>query len=279
MGKIILKDLKFYGYHGAFEFEQTYGQRFLVNVEMYGDLQEAKDSNNLEYTANYVEVYDLIKEIMEGKQFNLLEALTSHIGQSIMKTQPLVQKVVVEVKKPEIPIPSVCDYFSVIVTTKREVTAYIALGSNKGDKKGYLDSAVRQLQFHPQIDVEKMSSYYVTDPVGYLDQDEFLNRVIEIKASLKPNKLLEYCQHIETNLFRERMIRFGPRTIDLDVLLYNEYKSEDPILTIPHPRMLERSFVMMPLNEIAPDILIKGKTVNSYVQKMDQSGIKKYEEE
>ena len=120
-----------------------------------------------------------------------------------------------------------------------------------------------------------MSSYYITEPVGYLDQDEFLNRVIEIKTSLTPNKLLEYCQHIETNLFRERMISFGPRTIDLGVLLYNEYTSEDAILTIPHPRMLERSFVMLPLNEIAPDILIKGETVKSYVQKMVLENMKK----
>lgn len=279
MEKIVLKNLKFYGYHGAFEFEQTHGQRFLVDVALYGDLEEAKVSGNLEDTVNYVIIYDLIKDIMEGKPFNLLEALASHIGQVIIHSQPLIQTAVVEVKKPEIPIPAVCDYFSVTVTTKREVIAYIALGGNKGDKKGYLDSAVRQLQYHPQIEVEKMSSYYVTDPVGYLDQDEFLNRVIEIKTSLSPNKLLEYCQHIETNLFRERLIRFGPRTIDVDVLLYSGYASTDPILTIPHPRMLERSFVMMPLNEIAPDILIEGHSVKSYVEAMDDTGIRKYEEE
>ena len=137
--RIVLKNLKFYGYHGAFEFEQTHGQRFLVDVEIFGDLQEARDSNNLASTVNYVEVYDLIKEIMEGKPYNLLETLVNYIGQSIIETQPLIQKAVVEVKKPEIPILAVCDYFSVTVTTKREVRAYIALGSNKGDKKGYLE--------------------------------------------------------------------------------------------------------------------------------------------
>lgn len=153
--------------------------------------------------------------------------------------------------------------------------AYLSLGSNLGDKKENLDKAVELLKKHNNIQVIKVSSYYETQPVGYTDQDLFLNIAVEIETSLSPYELLEYCSEIEQILKRRRIIRWGPRTIDVDILLYDNFISNDERLTIPHPRMTERAFVIVPLYEIAKDIRIKGQDINSILKKLKKEGIRK----
>ena len=135
-----------------------------------------------------------------------------------------------------------------------ENTAYISLGSNMGDRYNYIIQAINYLDEHPDIDVVNKSSIYETDPVGYEDQDLFLNMVIEVKTQLKPHELLDICMGIEQILGRKREIKWGPRTIDLDILLYNQENIETDKLIVPHPRMLERAFVMVPLLEINQDV-------------------------
>ncbi|KYD05599.1 2-amino-4-hydroxy-6-hydroxymethyldihydropteridine diphosphokinase [Bacillus atrophaeus] len=129
-------------------------------------------------------------------------------------------------------------------------TAYIALGSNIGDRESYLRQAVVLLHQHEAVTVTKVSSIYETDPVGYEAQDEFLNMAAEIKTSLTPFELLDLTQSIESELGRKRDIRWGPRTADLDILLYNRENIETEQLIVPHPRMYERLFVLAPLKEI-----------------------------
>ncbi len=128
--------------------------------------------------------------------------------------------------------------------------AYISLGSNLGDRKSNLMKAMTLLSSHMSITVSNVSSIYETDPVGYLNQDNFLNIVCRIKTDLTPLALLSYLQTIEQILHRERTIRFGPRTIDLDILTYDDLVLDTDVLTLPHPRMAERSFVLIPLHEI-----------------------------
>jgi 2-amino-4-hydroxy-6-hydroxymethyldihydropteridine diphosphokinase len=130
-------------------------------------------------------------------------------------------------------------------------TAYIALGSNQGDRSGYLCKAVEEIGRHEQITVEKESSIYETDPVGYTDQDRFLNMVIKVKTALPSIDLLKVLQGFELYFGRKREIRWGPRTLDLDILLYNQENIETEELIVPHPRMWERAFVFIPLLEIA----------------------------
>ena len=132
--------------------------------------------------------------------------------------------------------------------------AYLSLGSNLGDRLDLLKKAVRMLDEHEAICVEAISSVYETDPVGVTDQPAFLNIVSEITTSLTPEGLLQACRQIEENLDRVRVVRWGPRTMDLDILLYNHDNIETETLTVPHPRMHERAFVLVPLAEIAPDI-------------------------
>jgi 2-amino-4-hydroxy-6-hydroxymethyldihydropteridine diphosphokinase len=134
-------------------------------------------------------------------------------------------------------------------------TAYLALGSNIGDRFGYLGRAVELVHQHEKIKVVNTSSIYETDPVGYTDQDAFLNMVIKVETALDPFDLLDEINKIEAELGRKREIRWGPRTLDLDILLYNQENINSEKLTVPHPRMQERAFVMIPLLEIDSNTL------------------------
>ncbi|HET7656899.1 MAG TPA: 2-amino-4-hydroxy-6-hydroxymethyldihydropteridine diphosphokinase [Bacillales bacterium] len=134
--------------------------------------------------------------------------------------------------------------------------AYLSLGTNLGDRMQYLKEAVLHLHVHEAINVEKLSSIYETEPVGYTNQPEFLNMVVKISTLLTPMELLEETAAIEKNLGRKRTIRWGPRTIDVDILLYDRLKLETDVLQIPHPRLTERAFVLIPLAEIHPKLAI-----------------------
>lgn len=131
--------------------------------------------------------------------------------------------------------------------------SYLSLGSNMGDRVGMLRQAVRLLKEHPAIEVMNISSLYETAPIGFTEQDVFLNMVVQLQTSLTAYELLEICQDIEQTLDRKREIRWGPRTIDLDILLYNQDEFETKNLVIPHPRMHERAFVLVPLLELDPE--------------------------
>lgn len=137
-----------------------------------------------------------------------------------------------------------------------ENKAYIALGSNMGDRFGYLKKAIQSLEDHDSIHVVNSSSIYETDPVGYTNQAQFLNMAIKVVTSLEPLELLTVCNNIETDFGRKREIKWGPRTLDLDILLYNQENIETEKLTIPHPRMCERAFVVLPLLEMDESITI-----------------------
>ncbi|MFP3719752.1 2-amino-4-hydroxy-6-hydroxymethyldihydropteridine diphosphokinase [Niallia circulans] len=138
---------------------------------------------------------------------------------------------------------------------------YLSLGSNIGNRLEYIHEAVQMLHNQEEIKVVNISSVYETDPVGYEEQALFLNIVIQVETSLNPFSLLEQCQKIESELGRKRIIRWGPRTIDLDILLYNQENIVSEKLIIPHPRIEERAFVLVPLIEIAPDIKSPNKPI------------------
>jgi len=147
---------------------------------------------------------------------------------------------------------------------------YIALGTNIEPRDMHLSEALNLLEAHESIAIQKRSSIYQTAPVGYLEQEDFLNMVIDMQTLLEPIDLLNYCQEIEMKLGREREIRFGPRTIDLDILLYNEENITGDRLVLPHPRMLERAFVLVPLAELAPEVILPDtkKSVQSHLKEL-----------
>lgn len=128
--------------------------------------------------------------------------------------------------------------------------AYIGIGSNLGDRQHYLFSAVTKLHEHPELTVDVCSSVYETAPVGLTEQPHFLNMVIEVRTTLPPEQLLHVMLETERSLGRVRDVRWGPRTIDLDLLLYDQVTMRNELLELPHPRIRERAFVLIPLVEI-----------------------------
>lgn len=136
-----------------------------------------------------------------------------------------------------------------------EVTTYIGLGSNLGNREENLNQAVNMLRNAAGIKVTAVSTYFNTAPVGYTEQPDFLNAVVEASTDFIAYELLELCRDIEKKLKRERIIHWGPRTIDVDILLFGDLILEDEMLIIPHPRMHEREFVLKPLNEIASGVI------------------------
>lgn len=134
----------------------------------------------------------------------------------------------------------------------KEHVAYIGIGSNLGDRLKNCEGAISKLDAHPEIRVTRRSSWTETDPVDYTDQPKFINGAVEIKTSLSPVKLLNVLKGIEKEIGRTPTFRWGPRVIDLDLLLYDSLSMHSKRLTLPHPRMKEREFVKIPLLEINP---------------------------
>lgn len=150
------------------------------------------------------------------------------------------------------------------------VTAYLGLGSNLGDKRDNLNRATELLRCTTGITVKHTSPFYETSPVGYIDQPDFLNAAVEINTVLDPDRLLEVCQGIEKELKRVNIVRWGPRTIDIDILLYGDLVIRNDRIVLPHPRMHEREFVLRPLNDIAPQAVhpVYNMTVEQLCQRV-----------
>jgi 2-amino-4-hydroxy-6-hydroxymethyldihydropteridine diphosphokinase len=142
--------------------------------------------------------------------------------------------------------------------------AFVSLGSNLGDREGYLAGALEALAALPQTAVRAVSRVYETAPQEVADQPPFLNQVLCLETALAPRELLHACQAVERAHDRRRELRFGPRTLDIDILLFQGIESDDPELTLPHPRMMQRAFVLAPLAEIwgwardMPDLDVDG---------------------
>ncbi len=154
--------------------------------------------------------------------------------------------------------------------TELPFEAYIGLGSNLGNRESYLLQAIRMLNDHRCIEVIRCSHIYETDPVGYLEQPAFLNMVVAVRTSLSAERLFAYMLQAEQRLERVRDIRWGPRTIDMDLLLYDHLNVATPELTIPHPRMFERAFVMIPLADVLASERLEGmESISALLEKLD----------
>lgn len=155
--------------------------------------------------------------------------------------------------------------------------AYIALGGNVGNVAATIASAIADLARRPGFRLAARSANYRTPPWGDTDQDPFVNACIEIETDLEPRALLRMLQSIERahGRDRKRERRWGPRTLDLDIIAYQGAKLDTPDLTLPHPRMFERAFVLVPLAEIAPNAVIDGKSVRDAALAIDRTGIEK----
>lgn len=156
--------------------------------------------------------------------------------------------------------------------------AYLGLGTNMGDKQAYLKEACKIISDNPNINIVKISKVYKTKAWGYTNQDDFLNICIEVDTNLSPEELLEVCHEVENKLNRVRVIRWGPRTIDVDILFFNNIISKDENLTLPHPRIKERAFVLIPLMDLNKELAIDNKTISYYLSNLEKEELKQVEE-
>jgi 2-amino-4-hydroxy-6-hydroxymethyldihydropteridine diphosphokinase len=148
----------------------------------------------------------------------------------------------------------------------------LGLGSNLGDREINIKKAIYELHQHSEISVDNVSSLYETKPVGMLEQPHFLNAVISVQTTLVPYDLLQVCLNTECQLGRVRDQRWGPRTIDIDILIYHNLVIQDEVLQLPHPRLHERCFVLIPMQEVINEMPIhQGLTPRQLLQKLDDS--------
>ncbi len=254
MDRIFIKDLEVYANHGVYSQEKDLGQKFLISLDLCLDLREAAKDKDINKTVNYGELCHKVVEEFSKEKYDLIETAAEKLAEFILINYELVNSVKVKLKKPWAPIGLPVEYAGVEIERGWH-KAYIALGSNMGDKEKNLLKAIEYIETSESCKVIKRSSFITTAPWGYEEQDDFLNAVIEIKTLFNPKELLEFLLSIEKELKRERIIKWGPRTIDLDILLYDDMISSNEEMVIPHPRMEERMFVMEPLSEIAPYVV------------------------
>lgn len=249
--KIIIQNLEVFAKHGAFPEENILGQKFFVSVTLYTNTREAGKSDLLEKSINYSDVSYFIKNFMEEYTFKLLETVAEQLAEKLLLTFSLLEQVELEIKKPWAPIGLPFEMISVHISRAWHTT-YIALGSNMGNKKAYLDMAIDMLRKNSCCKVLKIADYIITAPYGVTEQDDFLNSVLKLDTLLTPEELLDELHRIETIAGRERVIQWGPRTLDLDILFYDDLVVDTEKLHIPHIELHKRAFVLTPLVQIAP---------------------------
>lgn len=260
--EIRIEQLEVYAYHGVFPEEKRKGQTFLVNAVLYADTRKAGQSDQLELSTDYGNVCCFITEWMKENTCNLIEAVAERLAQAILLKYNLLSGIELEIRKPEAPIEQPFGCVSVKICRGWH-RAYLGIGSNMGDKRQYIRNAVEALKAHPLIVVRKVSDLIVTEPYGGVEQDDFLNGVLEIETLLTPHELLDALHEIEAAADRVREVRWGPRTLDLDIIFYDKLVYEDDALVIPHQDMENRRFVLEPLSALAPNYRhpVLGKTV------------------
>ena len=248
---IRIKDLKVFAHHGVLPEETEDGQDFLVSVDAYQDITSAAVLDELVLTTDYSEMSSHIERFLKDNTFKLIETAVEELCKDLLTSYPLIESVSVEIKKPNAPISLPFGYVSVEKRMTRH-KVLLSLGSNLEDREDHLRKAIEEMDSEPSTNVRKVSSIIETLPYGYEDQPKFLNCAVEISTLLSPKDLLVFLQGIEQRHGRVRETVWGPRTLDIDIVFYDELVYGDSSIQIPHIDMQNRYFVLKPLSEIEP---------------------------
>ena len=273
MDQIIIKDLEIFGYHGVFEEEAFLGQNFIVTAVLNLSTRKAGKTDDLQQSLDYGVACQMIEKIVKTERYQLIERLAEEIAEQLLLTFSLLQSVDITVKKPWAPVLMPMD--TVAVTIKRGWhKAYLSIGSNMGDKEGHLDFAIDQLNALPDTKVTAVSDFIVTEPYGGVEQDDFLNGALEVETLKTAEELLETALGIEKAAGRERLIHWGPRTLDIDILFYDDEIIMTENLKVPHVEIPKRQFVLEPLSAIAPYYIhpVYHKSVVQMLEELQEKG-------
>ncbi len=284
--QIVLEGVSARGFHGVLDAEKRDGQTFVVDVTMTLDLAPAGRSDSLAATVNYAAVASAVVARITGPSFDLIERLAEVIADDVLAF-PHVEAVDVVVHKPEAPVGQPFTDVRVLISRSNAPHAVIALGSNLGDRGQTLALAVDALRALPGFTVTSVSSIVETEPVGGPEQPPYLNAVVVGRATLEPEQLLAELHRIEADHGRVRDVRWGARTLDLDLIQYgvpgsvHEVVSESEHLMLPHPRAAERAFVLVPWAEAEPEATLRLggrqggiRPVGELLMSLDRSGVR-----
>lgn len=254
MGKDIIeiKGLKVFANHGVFESEKENGQEFLVDIKLFCDLCKPKATDELNDTINYAVVCDLAADFLKNTAFDLIEKAAYELSKELLTRYRNIDVVNIKLHKPNAPLEVEFEDVSVNITNRWN-EAYIGIGSNMGDKKGNIKKALCQLENDDHFKDVVSTKLIKTKPYGGVEQDDFLNGAIRLKTVYDPFELLDVLHELEKEAGRERSIHWGPRTLDLDILFYENMLIDSEDLKIPHVDMENRYFVLAPLMELCPE--------------------------
>lgn len=268
--RIALQGMEFFGHHGIWPREKRDGQRFLVDVELGLNLTAAAAADSLGDTVDYAVLFTEVSRIVEGPPRRLIETLAEAIARRILYLWP-VAWVTVRVHKPDAPLPGPFGGVRVEVTRVRDEDSraagattkssvptwvvadrqvYLGLGSNLGNRMEYLARGLSGLLAPGDIRLEAVSSVYESQPWGHVHQGAYLNAAARVRTTLSPHEVLARALSVEAACGRVRTQRWGPRTLDIDLVLIGDLVVNEPELVVPHPHLRERAFVLMPLVEI-----------------------------
>ena len=254
LDKIEIKELEVFANHGVYPEENVLGQKFVISATLFTRTRLAGLTDELSASINYGEVSHMITDFTRKHTYKLLESLAENLAEMLLCSLSGLEKITLKIEKPWAPVGLPLKTVSVEITRKWH-TAYIAFGSNMGDKKMYIDNGIRGLAETKGCRIEAISDYLITEPYGVTDQDEFLNGVLKMRTLLTPGELLVRLHQLEQAANRERIIHWGPRTLDLDILLYDDACIHTKNLIVPHIDMCNRMFVLEPLMQIAPGLV------------------------
>lgn len=271
MDKIIIKDLEVFANHGVTKEERELGQKFVVSAILYLNVRDVAKSDAIEETVDYGKVCFRINRFLTEHTYRLVETAAEEMVKELLYTIPQLQWVDFEIKKPQAPIGLPLDYVSVSISRGWH-EAIIALGSNMGDRQAYVKHGVSALQQLKDCRVISVSKIIETMPYGVLEQADFLNGCMKIQTLLFPEELLDVLHDIEHSVNRVKEGKWGPRTLDLDIIFYDNEIIDTAELKIPHVDMHNRDFVLEPLAQIAPNYYhpVFHKTVSILLDELEQ---------
>ena len=273
---IKITNLKVFAHHGVFEEEKQNGQDFYINAKLYLDLKTSGKSDCLEESINYGEVCYHITDVFSGKTnekypYDLIEAAAQNVCESLLLKYEKLEKVELELQKPHAPIGLPFENVSVNMTRAWH-TAYLSFGSNMGNKQELIEEGIQKLRDHAHIKNVTVSNLITTKPYGPVEQEDFLNGCLKLETLMDAEELLVFLHQIEAEANRERIVRWGPRTLDMDIVFFDKLVYESDDLIIPHVDMHNRAFVLEPLMELCPNYRhpIYKKTVTQMYNELEK---------